>query len=69
MDAENLKSTVYSPKEEEVVLDRGIIWRVTSVHRNTKVDPCMARHPRDPETDLSDIIPQRVTVIDLCRSS
>lgn len=69
IDTENLKSTVYSPNEEEIVLDRGIIWRVTSVHRNIRVDPRMARHPRDPDTDLSYIIPQRVTVIDLCRSS
>lgn len=58
---------VYSPNEEEVILCRGIRWRVERVLRNVKVDPRMSRHPRDPETDLCAIIPSHITVIVVAR--
>lgn len=56
---------VYSPLEEEVIIDRGTTWRVVRVWRDVPVPAACTVHPRQPSLSLAGAVVPVVTVIDL----
>jgi hypothetical protein len=53
----------YSHNEDEVVLDRGSVWRIVRVLKDMEIPERVTRHPAHPTEDI--VAPAHVTVVEL----